>query len=158
MKKLSMMIGAVGVMLVAGMAFGSVEIRPGGVNVVVAKGAAPTVRFAAAEMTNYLSRVLGSAVPVSSAPADGKVTVFLGESEWSRAESLDPKPLVRDGFISAAKGSRIFLLGVDDAHIDPRSSFVGRADLLGFERATLNAVYDFLEHRLDIPCAFRNKN
>ena len=137
-------------MLIACAAFGAVGIRPGGVNVVVANGTAPTVRFAAAEMTNYLSRVLGSAVPVSSAPADGKVNVFLGESEWSRAEALDPTPLVRDGFISAAKGNSIFLLGVDDARIDPRGCFTGRAGLLNFERATLNAVYDFLERYADV--------
>ncbi len=129
---------------------GTVEIKPGGVNVVAAKGAAPTVRFAAAEMTNYLSRVLGAAVPVSFAPVDGKVNIFLGENEWSRAESLDPKPLVRDGFISAAKGGRVFLLGVDDARVNPRDTFTGRANLLKFERATLNAVYDFLERYADV--------
>ena len=140
----------VSVVLVSGMTSWAVELRSGDVNVVAAKGATPTVHFAATEMTNYLSRVLGSAVSVSPVPVEGKVNVFLGENEWSRAESLDPKPLVRDGFISAAKGSRIFLLGVDDAHIDPRSSFVGRADLLGFERATLNAVYDFLERYADV--------
>lgn len=129
---------------------GAVEIRPGEVNVVVAKDAAPTVRFAAEEMTNYLSRTLGAAVPVSSAPVDGKVNVFLGENEWSRAESLDPKPLVRDGFIVSAKGRSIFLLGVDDAKCDPRDCFTGGANVLGFERATLNAAYDFLERHADV--------
>ncbi len=124
---------------------GAVEIRSGNVNVVAAKVAAPTVRFAAAEMTNYLSRVLGAAVPVSAAPVDGKVNIFLGENEWSRAESLDPKPLVRDGFIVSAKGRSIFLLGVDDERRDPRGCLNGSAGLLAFERATLNAVYDFLE-------------
>jgi hypothetical protein len=112
---------------------------------VAAKGAVPTVRFAAAEMTNYLSRVLGAAVPLSAAPVDGKVNIFLGENEWSRAESLDPKPLVRDGFIVSAKGRSIFLLGVDDERRDPRGCLNGSAGLLAFERATLNAVYDFLE-------------
>ena len=41
----------------------SVVLRSGCVNVVVVKESAPTVRFAASEMTNYLSRVLGEAVP-----------------------------------------------------------------------------------------------
>ena len=95
---------AVAFSMAAMAALGAVEICPGKVSVVAAKGASPTVRFAAAEMTNCLSRVLGAAVPIASAPVDGWVNIFLGESEWSRAESLDPKPLVRDGFISAAKG------------------------------------------------------
>ena len=129
---------------------GTVEVRPGGVNVVAAKGAAPSVRFAAAEITNYLSRVLGEAVLVSAIPVDGRVNIFLGENEWSRAESLDPKPLVRDGFISAAKGNSVFLLGVDDARVDPRDCFTGKANLMNFERATLNAVYDFLERYADV--------
>ena len=128
----------------------TVVIRPGCVNVVAAKGAVPTVRFAGAEMTNYLSRVLGTAVPLSSAPMDGMVNIFLGENEWSHAESLDPKPLVRDGFISAVSGGSIYLLGVDDVRIDPRDCFRGRARLMAFERATLNAVYDFLERYADV--------
>ena len=107
----------------------AVEIRPGNVNVVIRQGAEPAVQFAAYELTNYLSRVLGAQVPVAAAPVDGKVNVFLGENEWSRTESLDPKPLVRDGFISAAKGNGVYLLGVDDARIDPRDTFTWRADL-----------------------------
>jgi hypothetical protein len=127
-----------------------VEIQSGDVNVVVAKGAPPTARFAAVEMTNYLSRVLGAAVPVSAAPFDGKVNIFIGENEWSRAESLDPKPLVRDGFLICAKDKSIFLLGVDDSKKDPRDCFTGQANLLTFERGTLHAVYDFLERYADV--------
>ena len=108
------------------------------------------MRFAADEMTNYLSRILGDAVPVSKIPVQGKVNIFLGENEWSRAEALDPKPLVRDGFISSVKGDNIFLVGVDDARVDPRDTFTGRANLMRFERATLNAVYDFLEHHAEV--------
>ena len=129
---------------------GAVEIRSGNVNVVVRQGGEPVVQLAASELTNYLSRVLCSAVPVSPQPVNGKVNIFLGENEWSCAESLDPKPLVRDGFISAAKGNRVFLLGVDDARVNPRDTFTGCANLFKFERATLNAVYDFLERYADV--------
>ena len=129
---------------------GAVEIRSGNVNVVVRQGGEPVVQLAASELTNYLSRVLCSVVPVSPQPVNGKVNIFLGENEWSCAESLDPKPLVRDGFFSAAKGNRVFLLGVDDARVNPRDTFTGRANLFKFERATLNAVYDFLERYADV--------
>ena len=132
------------------LACGAVEIAPGNIAVVVGKDSSPTARFAAMEMTNYLSRVLGASVSVASSPVRAKVNIFLGESEWSRAEALDPKPLVRDGFISAAKGNRVFLLGVDDARVDPRDCFTGKANLMNFERATLNAVYDFLERHADV--------
>ena len=150
MKKTCVWCLALGAWCLAAGVSEAVEIRAGKVNVVVRKGAEPSVEFAAAELTNYLSCVLGAPVPVASAPVDGKVNVFLGENEWSRAEALDPKPLVRDGFISAAKGGNVFLLGVDDARVDPRACFTGKAWLMSFERATLNAVYDFLERYADV--------
>ena len=117
--------------------------------VVVEEKACPVVCFAAAELTNGLSRTLGAPVPVVTAPQPGKANVVLGENRWSRVEGLDPKPLVRDGFLQLAKGDRVYLLGVDDAWRDPRGCFTGSAPLLGFERGTLNAVYDFLERYAD---------
>ena len=46
------------------------ELTGANAEVVVAPGAPPTTRFAAAEMTNYLSRVLGHAIPVVTAPTE----------------------------------------------------------------------------------------
>ena len=72
--------------------------------VVVEEQTCPVVRFAAAELTNGLSRTLGAPVPVVTAPQPGKANVVLGENRWSRAEGLDPKPLVRadEGTLSGA--------------------------------------------------------
>ena len=42
----------------------SVTIRPGDVEVVLPAKPLPVERFAAQEMTNFLSRVLGASVPV----------------------------------------------------------------------------------------------
>ena len=125
-------------------------IVPGGVQVVVAKDAVPVVTYAAGELTNFLAQVLGAAVPVAAAPSPERVNVILGENEWSRAAGLDPAPLVRDGFITCARGNDVFLLGVDDPKADPAQAIRGRIDVFEFERATLNAVYAFLERHADV--------
>jgi hypothetical protein len=122
----------------------AVRLEPGRVQVVVAAKCAPSVRFAATEMTNFLSQVLGAPVPVVKAPGGAGVSVILGDNEWSRAEGLDPVPLVRDGFWRLAKGDRIYIVGVDDPEKDAARVATGHWPIM-FERATLYGVYDFLE-------------
>lgn len=124
-------------------------IRPRAVSVIIEEKACPVVRFAASELTNGLARTFGSEVPIVHAPRAGETSIFLGTNRWSHAEGLDPQPLVRDGFLVKAKDARVYLLGCDNGWRDPRGCFVGTAPLLGFERATLNAVYDFLERYAD---------
>jgi len=127
----------------------SVAFRPGEVAVVVAPKAPPVVRFAADELTNGLFRTLGAPVPVVTAPAKGRTNLVLGDNAWSRAAGLDPAALARDGFWRLAKGGDVYLVGLDDGWRDPRGCYTGKAPLLGFERGTLNAVYDFLERFAD---------
>ena len=123
----------------------TIRLEPGRVTVVVAEGCAPSVRFAAVEMTNFLARVLGAPVHLADAPDDSRgVNVILGDCEWSRAEGLDPAPLVRDGFWRLVKGNRVYLVGVDDPKEDPARMAKGAGAVM-FERATVFAVYDFLE-------------
>ena len=121
-----------------------VRLEPARVQVVMAPDGAPAVRFAATELTNFLAQVLGAPVPVSAAPDDSRVNLILGDNAWSRAEGLDPAPLVRDGFWRLAKGNRIYLVGVDDPKVDPALTAKGRGPFM-VERATVFAVYDFLE-------------
>ena len=124
---------------------GTVRLEPGRVQVVAAANCAPSVRFAAQEMTNFLAQALGAPVPIAAAPDDARgVNVILGDNEWSRAEGLDPAPLVRDGFWRLAKGGRVYLVGVDDPKEDPARMAKGLGPVM-FERATLFAAYDFLE-------------
>lgn len=129
---------------------GDTVIRPGGAVVVVGKSATPTARFAAGEMAHFLSQTLGAKVKVANAPVPGKVGIFVGESEWTRKAGIDPSGLARDGFVSSAKDGRVYLLGTDDPCMNPGDCYTGKADLLKFERATLNAVYDFLERYADV--------
>lgn len=135
--------------ILSGGAF-AVEIEPGGVQVVIAPNAPPVVRYAADELTNALARTLRAPVPVANDLSDSTASIILGSNAWSAAAGLDAAKVARDGFIVCARGRDVYLLGMDDPHVDPRATFTGRVQLLGgFQRGTLNAVYAFLERYAD---------
>jgi len=143
----------------------SVTLTAENVRVVIAKDAGPVVRFAADEMTNFLSRVLGAPVPIvhevepqnlkTPKPQNPKtstpqhVNLVLGENAWSRAKGLEPeKQLKPDGFYILAEGDSVYLCGHDDPKADIRGALkAASAPQYGsqFHRSTLFAVYDFLE-------------
>ena len=130
-------------------------LRGGSTDVVVDSDAALVVRFAADEMTNFLSQVLGAPVPVVDAPRVGRTSVILGDSRWSRAEGLSVADLPRDAFITKSTPDRVYLLGRDDPSHDPYGALEAGgkgARTMIFERATAFAVYDFLERHAD--CRF----
>ena len=125
----------------------SAVLTPRDAEVVVAPRAAASVRFAGGEMTNYLSRVLGAAVPLADRPTEGRASIVLGANAWSKAEGIDADGLETDAFVVKATANRVYIVGRDDARLD-----IGRilraggyGDLLGYDRATLHGVYDFLE-------------
>ena len=133
-------------------------LMPGRTEVVVEAGAKPVVVFAADEMTNFLSRVLGAPVPVVSAPSGGgTASLILGEGELAKAAGVAVGGRARDSFAIAAKGNRIYIVGRDDPKFDIRANLRngdGHGPLFvpGCERATLFGVYDFLE--LEAGCRF----
>ena len=135
MKRIEIMVGA---WLCAFGCFGAVEITPGAVDVVVGKKAPPPVRLAAEELTNFLSRALGSAVPVVHALSEGRISLVLGDNEWSRAAGVDVSTRPRDTFAIKTAPGRVFIAGRD-----------GKSNPLKnpqrCERATLHGVYAFLE-------------
>ena len=118
----------------------------GNVDVVVAADAAPAVWWAAEEMTNLLSRVLGAPVPVRQMPDESRVSIILGDSEWARSAGIDVPSLARDAFVIKAVGNRIYIAGRDDPKKDPRKLVLagGWGSVL-YERATSFGVYEFLE-------------
>ena len=117
--------------------------------VAVAPGAPPATRFAAAEMTNYLSQVFGAPVPLVTAPTQGKYTIFLGTNEWSRAAGLAPESLRRDSFCVKIGEGCAFVAGCDDPRRDiAREISLGNVSC--FERATLFGVYGFLDRHVGI--------
>ena len=130
-------------------------LERGMVDVLVAEDVPPVVRFAADEMTNFLSQVLGAEVPIVREPQAGRGCVVLGDNRWSRAEGLSVSGLPRDAFIEKSTADRVYLLGRDD----PARNIYGELEIGGkgartmiFERATVFAVYDFLERHAD--CRF----
>ena len=122
----------------------SVSLRPGGAEVLVAPAAPRTVRFAADDLTNHLSQVLGAAVPVVTTPTDGKVQIVVGDSEWSRAAGIDVAKLPRDGFVLRTSAGRVYVVGRDD----PAEDFgkkLSQGAYPATEHATAFGVMEFLE-------------
>lgn len=114
--------------------------------VVVAADAVPVAKFAAQEMTNFLSRVLGGPIPAREAPSASGVSIFLGDSKWAREAGVDVSSLDRDAFAIKVVGNRIYIAGRDDPKKDPRYllNYGGWGSVL-YERATSFGVYEFLE-------------
>ena len=130
-------------------------LSPGLTDVLIAGDAPPTVKFAADEMTNFLSQVFGAPVPVVHAPERGRCCVVLGDNRWSREEGLSVADLPRDAFIMKSTPDRVYLLGRDDPSSNPYDELEkgGKAArTMLFERATAFAAYDFLERYAD--CRF----
>ena len=127
---------------------GPVVLRPGAVEVVRDWRACSTVRFAADEMTNFLSRALGGPVPLVYAPTGGRtVSVVVGTNAWSRAAGVRPELLARDGYVVRAESNRVYVAGCDDPSVDMKALLAARKHWAFFngERATVFAVYDFLD-------------
>ena len=130
---------------VCGAAFAA-TLTKDNLEIVAAADAAPVVRFAVEEMTNFLSRVLGAPIPVRQAPGESRVSIFLGDSEWARSAGIDVPSLARDAFVIKAVGNRIYIAGRDDPKKDPKALLLsgGWGSVL-YERATSFGVYEFLE-------------
>lgn len=132
----------------AGSAFGTVTLMPGKTEVVVAPKASSVTVVAAQEMTNYLSKVFGTSVPLVRTPTEGKTSVILGINDWSKAAGVDPTNDPHDTFVIKADAGRVYIAGVDGDFALERSlrqRRQGYGVFFGFQRATMHGVYDFLE-------------
>ena len=151
-KFIGMCAGAI-LIATAGSAFGAaLELTPGNVDVVIAKDAVPVVRFAADEMTNFLSRALGCAIPVRNVPDPARASLILGDNEWSRAAGFETAKMGQDALRIKCEGRRVYIAGQDDATADPRDYLSGKMHgRYGtyFRRGTMFGVYEFLERYAD---------
>ena len=95
----------------------------------------PVAKYAAAELEKYLTFATGAG-PVQ----DGPVVIKVG----TLPPGVDEASLPRDGFVIKSEGNVIYIAGRDDRKCTPNAK---RGAPFGdlFERATLFAVYDFLE-------------
>ncbi len=113
--------------------------------IVIAPKADPTVRFAASELQEFLSAILGKKIPVTQTPGKGN-NIFVGVCAASEKLGLDVSKLARDGFYLRTGGSNIYILGRN--HKTERTDVIARSGgywSFDYERATLFGVYDFLE-------------
>lgn len=129
---------------------GAMSVTAQDTEVLVAPNAPSATRFAAQELTNFLSQVFGAAVPLATAPSSSKTAIVVGENEWSRAAGVDVSTLKRDGFVikCVPEKKRIYVAGHDDAKYDLiRAINTQRPDgwRLPCECASVFAAYDFLE-------------
>ena len=121
------------------------------VEVVVEPKAPEVTMFAAEEMTNFLSQVLGAAVPLVTAPTTDKVAIVIGTNGWSAAAGVEPSKLKRDGFVIKCDpaANRIYVAGCDDPKYALRHVVARQPPdpwgTTAYERASVFAVYDFLE-------------
>lgn len=120
-------------------------LEPGRTEVVVLDGAPGATRFAAAEATNFLSRILGAAVPIVSTPTGGNVSsIFLGTNSWSSTVGVHQNDAVRDEFRIRVVGGNVHIVGNDDNANVFRMVRDG-AHNARFRSGTLFGVYELLE-------------
>lgn len=126
-----------------------VSFTAGTVEVLVppsAETSLPVAFFAAQEMTNFLSRAFGAAVPLVREPTAGRTAIVVGTNAWSEAAGVDVSGLPRDGFVVRAVPGRVYIAGRDMLKFAPARNWKGG------EKATLFGVYDFLERH--VGCRF----
>ena len=133
--------------MAAGSSAGTVSLLPGKVEVVMSAEAGASVKFAASEATNFLSRVLGAKVPLVGEPSSGAhvVSIVLGSNVWTMAAGIDTAALKRDAFVTKVEAGRVYIAGRDDPKADLTWALAGRTPVPFTERATLFGVYQFLE-------------
>ena len=126
--------------------------EPGKCAVVVDPKASKVTRFAAKELSKFLTRRFsGKEVPIKTVLTEGEFAFIVGDNAWSRAAGLAPTKLPRDGFAVKTAPGRVFICGVDDPKEDiearMRKGWGTRCEM-----ASLFGVYDFLEKVAD--CRF----
>ena len=134
-----MVLAAIG-MVAAGVAF-----LPGKSEIVVAPDAVNAVRVAADEARAALSESLGADVPIVSAPSDGRASLVLGANAWADAAGVTTNGLRRDAYRIRTAGSRVYVVGIDDANDAYEALSRGGIWLQNFQRATVFGTYEFLE-------------
>ena len=118
----------------------AVTLAAGKTEVVLGEKPTRVAQFAAEEMTNFLSRVFGTAVPVVAKPTSGMTGIWLGTG-------ADVSDFARDEFVIKAETGRVIVAGKDSSSVrdDPKKSVAMGWTAQFYERATLFGTYEFLE-------------
>ena len=113
---------------------------------IICDSSCPVVLYAADELQLYLGKVTGKKPLITKEPSENALQFVLGDGPLSRAAGFDVSALPNEGYYMRRIGNRVYLLGVDDPDSNLRSDRIIKND----DRATLNAVYDFLERFLGV--------
>ena len=108
---------------------------------IVVENQLPLLKFASAELRDFLKQGTGITVPVTTKPSAGKFSLILGDCASARAAGIDVDKLPPEGYYIVRKGDRVYLAGRDDKEKTPDRNNWQQT----YQRATLSAVYDFLE-------------
>lgn len=119
--------------------------------IVIPPEASKVTAFASKELKVFIDKALNSDIPILT-EADGNIpALVVGDCDLARKAGLDIKKLPRDGYYIKTVGNNIFILGADDPSANPEENMKsGRFSSIYYERATLFAVYDFLERFLGV--------
>lgn len=120
-------------------------VKDAGALEIVVEQPVPVVNFAAKELQMYLKQATGQTVPILKKISGGKTALVLGDCPSARAAGVDVSKLPAEGFRIFRQGSNVFLAGRDDPKQDPARFGWSQ----NYRRATLSAVYDFLERFAD---------
>ena len=121
----------------------SVLLTPSETEIVVAENPSEVMLYTIDEATNLLGQVLGAAVPVVTAPTEGRKHVFLGTNRWTAAAGITVADLPRDSFRVKAAGDSVYIVGRDDP--SPRVSAGTLVTSRHSEYGTAIGLYDVLE-------------
>lgn len=113
--------------------------------IVIPNNSSNVAKYAAMELKTCLEKTINGKIPVTIFPTQGKIALIVGDNEFTRKLGVDVKSLPRDGFVIKNFGNTIVIAGKDDPDKKPEEQF--KESIWGqfYERATLFAVYDFLE-------------
>ena len=109
--------------------------------IVVPKNACGVVVFAANELAKYLGESLGTELKVRNDGSSAACAIRVGDKAFAMANGLDASKLDRDGYFIKTIGNDIIIIGNDSPEVRVPLNYTNS----NYERATLFAVYDFLE-------------
>ncbi|OGV69217.1 MAG: hypothetical protein A3K19_23370 [Lentisphaerae bacterium RIFOXYB12_FULL_65_16] len=113
--------------------------------IVVAKDALQTPKFAAQELQSYIEKASGLKLPIVDQPAEGKKSIFVGESEFTQALGVQTDGVKPEGFLVRTVGDALVIIGKDTPG-DPLNMHWKS----GPQTGTLSGVDCFLEKYLGI--------
>lgn len=137
-----------GTLFFSGCASKDLEIKKNGsmnCEIVVPENSCPVVKFAGKELQEVLSQSLNAKIDIVKIPDPSKISIILGDNQYSKNAAIDVSKLPRDGFVIKSSGNDIFIAGRDDEKVFPEENLKGGIWAMYYERGTMFGVYEFLE-------------